>query len=60
MRTFVKSRNLASSYKELEDKILAVEEKSDKNNQLIVRALLELKEQIEPALKKSRKKIGLA
>ena len=59
MRTFVRLRNLASSYKELEDKILAVEKKSDKNYQLVVTALLQLKEQIEPTLRKGRKKIGL-
>jgi hypothetical protein len=31
MRTFVSIRNLASTYKELEKRVLEVEEKSDKN-----------------------------
>ena len=60
MRTFVSIRNLASTYKELEKRVLAVEEKSDKNYKLLLTALLQLKDQIEPTLKKSRKKIGLS
>ncbi len=60
MRTFVSIRNLASTYKELEKRILEVEEKSDKNYKLLLTALLQLKEHIEPALKKDRKKIGLS
>jgi hypothetical protein len=59
MRTFVSLRNLASTYKELEKRIFEVEEKSDKNYKLLVSALFRLKEQIEPNLKKDRKKIGL-
>lgn len=59
MRTFVSIRNLASTYKELEKRILEVEHKSDKNYKLLLTALLQLKEQIEPNLKKDRKKIGL-
>jgi uncharacterized protein YdcH (DUF465 family) len=60
MRTFVSIRNLASTYKELEKRVLEVEEKSDKNYKLLLTALLQLKDQIEPTLKKSRKKIGLS
>lgn len=59
MRTFVSMRNIAASYKELEKRILEVESKSDKNYQLLVAAFLELKDHIEPTLKKSRRKIGL-
>ncbi len=59
MRTFVSMRNIATSYKELEKRINEVEKKSDKNYQLLVQAFLELKDQIEPSLKKDRKKIGL-
>lgn len=59
MRTFVKVRNIASSYKDLENKILEVEKKGDKNYQVLLAALLQLKSDIEPTLKKSRKKIGL-
>ena len=60
MRTFVSIRNLASTYKELERRILEIEEKSDKNYRLLLSALLQLKERIEPTLKKERKKIGLS
>lgn len=60
MRTFVSIRNLASTYKELEIRVLEVEEKSDKNYKLLLTALLQLKDQIEPTLKKNRKKIGLS
>jgi len=60
MRTFVSIRNLASTYKELEKRVLEVEEKSDKNYKLLLTALLQLKDQIEPTLKKSRKKNGLS
>jgi hypothetical protein len=60
MRTFVSIRNLASTYKELEKRILEVEEKSDKNYKLLLSAMLQLKEHIEPSLKKDRKKIGLS
>lgn len=60
MRTFVSIRNLASTYKELEKRILEVEEKSDKNYKLLLTALLQLKDQIEPTFKKDRKKIGLS
>ena len=59
VRTFVSLRNLASTYKELEKRIFEVEEKSDKNYKLLVSALLQLKEQIEPKLKKDRRRIGL-
>lgn len=59
MRTFVSIRNLASTYKELEKRVFEVEEKSDKNYKLLLTALLQLKDQIEPTLKKNRKKIGL-
>ena len=59
MRTFVSIRNLASTYQELEKRIFELEEKSDKNYKLLVSALLQLKDQIEPSLKKNRKKIGL-
>lgn len=59
MRTFVSIRNLASTYKELEIRILKLEEKSDKDYKLLVSAMLQLKEKIEPSLKKERKKIGL-
>jgi len=59
MRTFVSIRNLASTYKELEKRILKVEEKSDKNYQLLLNALLQMREQIEPTLKRERTKIGL-
>lgn len=59
MRTFVKLRNVASSYKELEKKIKEVEDKSDKNYKLLVEAFLQLKNQIEPSLPKNRNKIGL-
>ena len=59
IRTFVSIRNLASTYKELEKRVLEVEEKSDKNYKLLLAALLQLKDQIEPTLKKNRKKIGL-
>jgi hypothetical protein len=58
MRTFVSIRNLASTYKELEKRVLEVEEKSDKNYKLLLTALLQLKDQIEPSLKKNRKKMG--
>lgn len=60
MRTFVSIRNLASTYKELEKRVLEVEEKSDENYKLVLTALLQLKNQIEPTLKKNRKKIGLS
>lgn len=60
MRTFVSIRNLSSTYKELEKRVLEVEEKSDKNYKLLLTALLQLKDQIEPTLKKNRKKIGLS
>ena len=60
MRTFVSIRNLASTYKELEKRVLEVEEKSDKNYKLLLTALLQLKDHIEPTLKKNRKKIGLS
>lgn len=60
MRTFVSIRNLASTYKELEKRVLEVEEKSDKNYKLLLTALLQLKDQIEPTLKKNRNKIGLS
>ena len=53
-------RNLASTYKELEKRVLEVEEKSDKNYKLLLTALLQLKDQIEPTLKKNRNKIGLS
>ena len=59
MRTFVSMRNTASSYKDLEKKILEVEKKGDKNYQILLTALLQLKSDIEPSLKKGRKKIGL-
>jgi len=59
MRTFVSIRNLASTYKELEKRVLEVEEKSDKNYKLLLTALMQLKDQIGPTLKKNRKKIGL-
>jgi hypothetical protein len=59
MRTFVSIRNLASTYKELEKRVLEVEEKSDKNYKLLLTALLQLKDHIEPTLKKNRKKTGL-
>ncbi len=59
-RTFVSIRNLASTYKELEKRVLEVEEKSDKNYKLLLTALLQLKDQIEPTLKKNRNKIGLS
>jgi hypothetical protein len=59
MRTFVSLRNLASSYKELEERIMSVEGKSDKNYKLLLTAFLQLKDQIEPKLKKERRKIGL-
>ena len=59
MRTFVSIRNLASTYKELEIRILKLEEKSDKDYKLLVSAMLQLKEKIERSLKKERKKIGL-
>jgi hypothetical protein len=59
MRTFVSIRNLALTYKELEIRILKLEEKSDKDYKLLVSAMLQLKEKIEPSLKKERKKIGL-
>lgn len=59
MRTFVSLRNVAISYKELEKRISKVESKSDDNYKLLVKAFLELKEQIEPTLKDTRKKIGL-
>ena len=52
MRTFVDLRSLASTYKEIESK-------SDKNYQVLVEAFLQLKEQVEPSLSKSRKKIGI-
>jgi hypothetical protein len=54
MRTFVSIRNLASTYKELEKRILEVEQKSDKNYKLLLTALLQLKVHIEPNLKKDR------
>ena len=38
---------------------VAVEKKSDKNYQILLTALLQLKDQIEPSLKKDRRKIGL-
>lgn len=47
-----------SHYKELEKMILQVEEKSDKNYKVLLSALFQLKAQMEPAMKKDRKKIG--
>lgn len=58
MRTFMALRNIMSHYKELEKMILQVEEKSDKNYKILLSALLQLKAQMEPAIKKDRKKIG--
>ncbi len=58
MRTFMALRNIVSQYKELEKMILQVEEKSDKNYKILLSALLQLKDQMEPVLKKNRKKIG--
>jgi hypothetical protein len=59
MRTFVSLRNITSQYKELEERVLEIEEKSDKNYKILLSALLQLKEQIEPSLKKERRKIGI-
>jgi len=59
MRTFVRIRNVASAYKELEEKIASVEKNSDANYRLLVQALLKLKEQVEPALPGNRRKIGI-
>jgi two-component SAPR family response regulator len=59
MRTFVSIRNLASTNKQLEKRVLEVEERSDENYKLLLTALLQLKDQIEPTLKKNRNKIGL-
>ncbi len=58
MRTFLQMREMVSVYKDLEKKIEQVEEKSSKNYKIIVQALLDLKEKIEPSLERSRKKIG--
>lgn len=60
MRTFVNIRNIASTYQELEKRIVALEKNSDENYKLLLTALLQLKNQIEPNLKKERKKIGLS
>ncbi len=46
MRTFVSTRNLASTYKELEKRVLEVEKKSDKNYKLLIIALLQPKDPI--------------
>lgn len=59
MRTFVSLRNISSSYKELEKRVLSIEEKSDDNYKVLLSALLQLKGKIEPSLKKERRKIGI-
>lgn len=59
IRTFLQMREMVSTYKELEKRIEQVEEKSSKNYKMIVQALLDLKEKIEPSLERSRRKIGL-
>ena len=42
IRTFVALRNITSSYEALEERVLALEEKSDKNYKLLLSALLQL------------------